>query len=150
MPNEYKIFLLESIVLSAIFTVCCTSGSNRFQQEFWACRLKTVRARGNPYIYRLFGFEMFRIKAIFIHSTTNGYRHLKKSGRALHIKNFRFKIFRINALFIHSTTNGYRDLMKSGRAACRPIEGEEIPTYRDFSVFPFVSSLQNLHFSMII
>ena len=33
---------------------------------------------------------------------------------------------------IHSTTNGYRHLMKSGRVACRPIEGEEIPTYRDF------------------
>ena len=24
--------------------------------------------------------------------------------------------------------------MKSGRAACRPIEGEKIPTYKDFSV----------------
>ena len=22
--------------------------------------------------------------------------------------------------------------MKSGRAACRPMEGEEIPTYKDF------------------
>ena len=30
MPNEYKIFLLESIVLSAIFTACCSSGSNGF------------------------------------------------------------------------------------------------------------------------
>ena len=50
------------------------------------------------------------------------------------MKTFRFKIFRINAIFIHSTTNGYRHLMKSGRATCRPIEGAEIPTYRDFSV----------------
>ena len=38
----------------------------------------------------------------------------------------------INAIFIHSTTNENRHLMKSGRAACRPIEGEEIPTYKDF------------------
>ena len=30
------------------------------------------------------------------------------------------------------TTNGYRHLVNSGRAACRPIEGEEIPTYKDF------------------
>ena len=37
-------------------------------------------------------------------------------------------------MFIHSNTNGYRHLMRSGCAACRPIEGEEIPTYRDFSV----------------
>ena len=37
-------------------------------------------------------------------------------------------------MFIHSTTNGYRHLMRSGCAACRPIEGEEIPTYRDFSI----------------
>ena len=50
------------------------------------------------------------------------------------IETFRFKIFRISAIFIHSTTNGCRHLMKSGRAACRPIEEEEIPTYRDFSV----------------
>ena len=51
-----------------------------------------------------------------------------------YIETFRFKIFRISAIFIHSTTNGYRHVMKSGRAACRPIEGEEIPTYRDFLV----------------
>ena len=50
MRNEYKIFLLESIVLSVIFTACCSSGSNRFHQEVWACRLKTVSARGYPYI----------------------------------------------------------------------------------------------------
>ena len=37
-------------------------------------------------------------------------------------------------IFIHATTDGYRHLMKSGRAACRAIEGEDIPTYRDFSV----------------
>ena len=100
MSNEYKSFLLESIVLSAILTACCSPGSNRFHQEVWACCLKTVRAKGNPYIYRLLGFEMFRINAIFIHSTTSGNRHL----------------------------------MKAGRAACRPIEGEEIPIYKDFSV----------------
>ena len=56
MRNEYKIFLLESIVLSAIFTACCSSGSNRFLQV-WACRLKTVRARENPYISRPFGLK---------------------------------------------------------------------------------------------
>ena len=144
MPNEYKIFLLESIVLSAIFTACCSSGSNRFHQEVWACRLKIFRARGNPYMQRLFGFEMFRINAIFIHSTTNENRHLMKSGRAacrpieerksLNIKTFRFKIIRINAIFIHSTTDGYSHLMKSGHSACRPIEGEEIPKYKDFLV----------------
>ena len=33
MPNEYKLFLLESVVLSAVFTACCSSGSNTFHQE---------------------------------------------------------------------------------------------------------------------
>ena len=61
MPNEYKIFLLESIVLSAVFTARCSSGSNRFHQEVWTCRLKTVRARGNPYIYRLFGLKCLEL-----------------------------------------------------------------------------------------
>ena len=97
MRNEYKLFLLESIVLSVIFTACCSSGSNRFYQEVWACRLERERI-------------------------------------SLYIETFRFEMLRIKAIFIHSTTNGYRHLMKSGRVACRPIEGEEIPTYRDFSV----------------
>ena len=47
-----------------------------------------------------------------------------------YIETFRFKIFRISAIFIHSTTNGYRHFMTFGRAACRPIEGEKIPTYK--------------------
>ena len=56
----------------------------------------------------------------------------ERERKSLHIKTFGFKIFRISNIFIHSITNGYRHLMKSGRAACRPIEGEEIPTYKDF------------------
>ena len=63
-----KIFLLEGIVLSAMFTACCSSRSNRFHQEVWTCRLKTVIARGNRYIHCIetFRFEMFRINALFI------------------------------------------------------------------------------------
>ena len=65
-----------------------------------------------------FRFKIFRISAILIHSTKNGYDHLMKSGRAArrpiegeetpHIETFRFNIFRMSAIFVHSTTNGYR------------------------------------------
>ena len=54
-----------------------------------------------------------------------------RGGENPYIETFRFKIFRISAIFIHSTTNGYRHLMTSGRAACRPMEGEKIPTYKN-------------------
>ena len=57
-----------------------------------------------------FRFKIFRIDAIFIHSTTNGYRHLMKSSRAACMETFRFKIFRMSVIFVHSTTNGDKKL----------------------------------------
>ena len=56
MPNEYKLFLLESILLSAIFTACCSSGSNTFHQEVYrraACR----PIEGEEIPRRLFGLK---------------------------------------------------------------------------------------------
>ena len=46
---------------------------------FAETRRETDRGRENPYI-ETFRFKIFRISAIVIHSTTNGYRHLMTSG----------------------------------------------------------------------
>ena len=46
---------------------------------FAETRRETDRGRENPYI-ETFRFKIFRISPIFIHSTTNGYRHLMTSG----------------------------------------------------------------------
>ena len=67
-------------------------------REVWTRPLYTDRARGNPYIQRL-----------------------------------RFKLIRIRAMFIHSTTNRNR-----------PMEGEKIPTYRDFSGLKYLEPVLSL------
>ena len=46
---------------------------------FAETRRETDRGRENPYI-ETFRFKIFRISSTFIHSTTNGYRHLMTSG----------------------------------------------------------------------
>ena len=54
----------------------------RWKMEIFAeTRRETDRGRENPYI-ETFRFKIFRISAIFIHSTTNGYRHLMTFARA--------------------------------------------------------------------
>ena len=46
---------------------------------FAETRRETDRGRENPYI-ETFRFKILRISSLFIHSTTNGYRHLMTSG----------------------------------------------------------------------
>ena len=61
MPNE-SYFLLESIVLSAIFTAWCSSGSNIFHQNVWTCLLiRPSEERENPYIWRLLSLKYLEL-----------------------------------------------------------------------------------------
>jgi len=75
--------------------------------------------------------QILEIMSLKMEIFAETHREIDRGRENPYIETFRFKIFRISAIFIHSTTNGYRHLMTFGRAACRPIEGEKIPTYKN-------------------
>ena len=55
-------FLFESIVLSAVFTARCSSGSNIFHQDVWTRPLiGPLEERENPYIWRLLGLKYLEL-----------------------------------------------------------------------------------------
>ena len=71
--NEYKSFLLESIVLAQSLQRVVVIAQIHFIKKSGRAACRPIEGEEIP-TYETFRFKIFRMSAIFVHSSTNGYK----------------------------------------------------------------------------